>query len=166
MSENNNEVPELLNLGCGDDYKEGYHNVDIRDSVAPDEVVNLDNYPWPWSYNSFSRILVDNVIEHLDDQLTALEELQRVTKPTGTIVFRFPHWNSAGAWSDPTHTTPVTRETFSHGLLEENFDVVNVDCTRVRVGKLLPKHFALFMADHVGQIVSEVEVTCTVNTLG
>jgi hypothetical protein len=35
-----------LNLGCGDDYKEGFINVDIEND--PDVKHDLNSYPWPW----------------------------------------------------------------------------------------------------------------------
>lgn len=150
------------NLGCGDDYREGWHNVDVRDSVECDEVVDLDGTPWPWPDDTFRHVLMDNVIEHLDNRLDALHELHRVVEPMGTIVLRFPHWNSPGHWSTPSHQGTLTHRTFQNYEVEELFDVMRTDCTRVRMGRALPKPAALWLADHIGHIVSEVEVTLQV----
>ena len=151
-----------LNLGCGDDYRKDWVNVDIRASVGPDIVVDVDHHPLPFRDDTFDEILLDNVLEHLDDQLAALHEIHRIARPGATVTFRGPHWNSHGAWADPTHTRPFTQETFSHYLVEGLFGVEEISCTRIRFGKLLPERTALFLADHIGHIVSEIEVVTTV----
>lgn len=147
-----------LNLGCGDDYREGWINADIRPEVDPDLVLNVDHASLPFADNTFEFVLLDNVLEHSHDLLSLLTELHRVTAPGARLLFRGPHWNSAGAWTDPTHTRPFTHETFEHYLVEPFFAVEQVSCTRVRFGRLVPERVALVLADHVGQVVSEVEV--------
>ena len=157
-----NNQPSKANLGCDRDYRDGWHNVDHRDTVKADERVNLDEIPWPWDDNRFDHVLMDNVIEHLNNRLQALEELKRIVEPRGSIVLRFPHWNSSGHYSDPTHTKTLTHKTFRHDLVSDLFVVDSVDCTRVRFGRALPKSVALWLADHIGHIVSEVEVILSV----
>lgn len=150
------------NLGCGDDYRQGWYNVDAREAVRADRNYDLDDCPWPWPDDSFEHALLDNVLEHLENQESVLHELARVVEPHGTIVVRVPHWNSPGAWTNIDHTRPVTHRTFEHYRVPNCLSVVNVDCTRVRFGRALPKMAALWLADHVGHIVSEVEVTLEV----
>lgn len=147
-----------LNLGCGDDYREGWVNADIRPEVEPDIVLSADSPVLPFASNTFESVLLDNVLEHSTNLLSLLRELHRVTQTGAILVFRGPHWNSAGAWTDPTHTRPFTRETFNHPLVSDLFEIESVSCTRVRVGRLLPERIALFLADHIGQIVSEIEI--------
>lgn len=150
-----------LNLGCGPDYREDYHNVDIRDDVGPDEVVNLNSYPWPWDDNQFDHVLASNVLEHLRDQAAALHELHRVTADGGTIQAAFPHPNGRSQWIDPTHEHHLMPETFEHDIAPA-FDVVDVSCSRVRFGRVLPEPWALWWADHLGFIVDEIQVTLEV----
>jgi SAM-dependent methyltransferase len=152
---------DRLNLGCGDDYRRGFHNVDVRVAVDPDEVVDLDDTPWPWADDHFEHVLASNVLEHLDDQLAALEELHRVTAPGGTILAAFPHPASRGQWVDPTHRHPLTPETFEHDVAPA-FEVVDVSASRVRFGRVLPERWALWWADHVGHIVDEIQVVLRV----
>lgn len=149
---------QYANLGCGDDYRNGWWNVDLRPGCDPDEVVDFDYYPWPWDDDSFEKVLMDNVIEHLDDRCAALHELTRVVEPGGTIILRFPHWNSPGHYTNPTHTKTLTRNTFDSEPVNHLFTVKSVDCTRVRFGRVFPKKVALVVAEHVGHVVSEVEV--------
>jgi len=153
-----NDLPAKANLGCGTDYREGWHNVDQLQSVKTDQRVDLNELPWLWTNSSFEYVLMDNVIEHLDDQLGVLNELHRVVRPHGKIVLRFPHWNSPGHFTTPSHTTTLTHRSFEHYEVEGLFNVQNVDAKRVRFGKALPTKTALWLGDHIGHLVSEVEV--------
>lgn len=146
-----------LNLGCGHDQRAGWHNVDVRESVRPDEVVDLEDTPWPWEDSEFDHVLMSNVLEHLADQHAALHELHRIIKPGGTAEVRVPHPNSPGFWADPTHTHPVSEQTFSHELAPE-WTVEDVRVSRVRAGRLLPEPLALRVADHIGHVVDEITV--------
>jgi len=159
--ERRDSLQSSINLGCGRDHREGWHNVDVRESVDPDEVVDLNVYPWPWPTNRFERVLASNVLEHLDDQLAALQELHRITEPGGVITVAFPHPASRSQWVDPTHEHALVPETFTHDLAPD-FEVVNVSCSRVRFGRVLPERWALWWADHLGFIVDEVQVTLRV----
>lgn len=149
---------EKLNLGCGDDYRDGWINADIRGNVNPDVLVDLDQLPLPFKNSTFEEILLDNVLEHVKDQFAVLQELHRIAEAGAKITFRGPHWNSRGAWIDPTHTRPFSVKTFEHYLVEDLFEVERISATRIRFGRLLPQDIALKLADHMGQIVSEIEV--------
>ena len=149
--------PRRLNLGCGEDYRKYWHNVDLRDDVDPDEVVDLDETPWPWDDGSFDAVLMSNVLEHLDDQHGALHELHRITAPGGRIEVRVPHPNSPGFWADPTHSFPVSEQTFTHDLAPD-WVVEDVEVSRVRFGRLVPESIALRLADHLGHVVDEITV--------
>jgi len=153
---------QKLNLGCGRDYRDGWVNADIRPEVDPDVVVDLDQLPLPFDDEIFDEVLLDNVLEHVDDQFGVLQELHRVSEPGAKLTFRGPHWNSHGAWVDPTHTRPFSRKTFEHYLVEDFFSVENVSAQRIRFGRLFPERAALVLADHVGHVVSEIEVTVRV----
>lgn len=45
-----------INLGCGNDYREGYVNVD-KGAVPKDYNYNLNNYPWPFQSDQYEEIL-------------------------------------------------------------------------------------------------------------
>lgn len=149
--------PTRLNLGCGPDYRDGWHNVDLRREVGPDEVVDLSEHPWPWPDDYADEIAMINVIEHLDDQLGALEEVARVLAPGGTATIAFPHPSGRSQWIDPTHANTLHPETFEHELAPD-WEIVDVSCSKVRFGRVLPESWALWWADHLGFIIDEVEV--------
>lgn len=145
---------DTANLGCGDDYRVGWYNVDLRGDVSPDAVWDFDTYPWPFADDCFETVLLDNVLEHLDDHYTALAELRRITAPGGHVHIVGPHWNSAGAWIDPTHTRPFDPRTFDHYLVDDWFDVVDLTVHKIRWARLLPDSAALWLADVFGHGVS------------
>lgn len=152
---------DKINLGCGQDYREGWHNVDLLGEVNPDETADLTETPWPWDDDSFEEVLMLNVIEHLENQLGALNELARITKPGGRIELAFPHPMSRSQWTDPTHARTIHPETFEHELVPD-WDVVDVSASTVRFGRLFDSvgrnEWALWWADHLGFIVDECRV--------
>ena len=150
-------IESRINLGCGDDQRDGWYNVDIIPELDPDEVVDLNKTPWPWPDSYFEEVLASNVLEHLDDQHTALQELHRITKPGGRIEVRVPHPNSPGFWADPTHTSPLCEQTFTHPMAPR-WEVTEVHVSRVRFGGLFPERVALRLTDHVGHVVDEITI--------
>lgn len=101
MSRYANPDPEVLHLGCGEDYREGEVNVDAVAEVEPDVLVDLDDYPWPWEDGSFSVIRAYHVFEHLEDVEMALRECARILVSDGTLITRWPVGLDAVA--DPDH---------------------------------------------------------------
>ena len=80
-----NEKINKLNLGCGENIKDGYINLEFRQIDNIDVVHDLNNYPWPFENNSFNEIIAYNVIEHLDNFILAMEEIHRISKDNALI---------------------------------------------------------------------------------
>lgn len=81
-------APDVLNLGCGRDYREQAWNVDINESVPADEHLDIGETPWPWPDNSFDTIVARHVLEHLDP--VPWSELERVLGPGGRLLVEYP----------------------------------------------------------------------------
>lgn len=96
------DYPDVLHLGCGDDYREGEWNVDAVGAVDPDEVVDLETVPWPWPDETFTTIRANHVLEHLTDVEAALRQCERVLRPGGQLVTRWPI--GLDSIADPDHT--------------------------------------------------------------
>ncbi len=101
-----------LNLGCGQNKVPGYLNVDKYPACEPDQVVDLEVFPWPFADNSVTEVLLTHVLEHLGQQTETffgiMKELYRVLVPGGKVMIRVPHPRSEGFLGDPTHVRPIS----------------------------------------------------------
>ena len=94
-----------LNLGCSDDHKPGYLNVDQAEPA--DLVVDLRHH-WPFEDSSVDEIVAHDVFEHLP-QIHAMNEAWRVLRPGGLLDLWVPSVAlldgrvNPGAFADPTH---------------------------------------------------------------
>jgi predicted SAM-dependent methyltransferase len=95
-----------LNLGCCDDHRKGWLNVDIAE---PADVLADLARPWPWDDSSVERILALDVFEHLPSKIHTLNEAHRVLEPGGVLemavpcVYLLDGRVNPGAYADPTH---------------------------------------------------------------
>ena len=101
-----------LNLGCGYDRREGFVNVDSQAECAPDQVVDLEQLPWPWPDGSVEAVLFHHSLEHLGGDpkvfLGLMQELYRVCAPGAVIEIVVPHPRSDNFLGDPTHVRPIS----------------------------------------------------------
>lgn len=97
-----------LNIGSGEDYREGgWENLDYNDRYDPDWVHDLnDPAGWPFPDATFEYVLASHVFEHLGDIHFQFAEAARVLKPGGTLEVRYP--TGENAKTDPTHTQYLT----------------------------------------------------------
>ncbi|WP_256545633.1 methyltransferase domain-containing protein [Halobellus inordinatus] len=159
-----------VNLGSGDNYREGWLNVDHRregpgnrgGTVKVDVLADLNEPPWPFEDDAFEYALLDNVMEHLDDHLATIQELHRILEPGGVAEVAGPHWNAVSAWRDPTHTRPFDYRVFDHYLVDDLFEVESIDVWKPGKAKYIPDRFALWLADHIGHIVGGFRVKARV----
>jgi SAM-dependent methyltransferase len=81
-----------LNLGCGDDVKPGYTNVDFRQTQPSVLKVDLSTFPWPFEDESADEILMLDFLEHFPYGSTPfiLLECFRILSPDGTVAIQVP----------------------------------------------------------------------------
>ena len=101
-----------LNLGSGDKKIDGFVNLDKFDTFYPDYVHDLEVFPYPFSDNQVSHILMSHVLEHIgqnpDVFNNIMKELYRITCNNGLIDIVVPHPRHDNFLSDPTHVRPIT----------------------------------------------------------
>ena len=113
-----------LNLGCGNNIREGWVNLDHPRAVPSllnptgAELVgcNLD-YPLvelPFDDNTFEEILAQHVLEHIHNLLPLLQELHRIAEPGGKLLVAVPYGSADGAWADPTHVRAFFVESWAY----------------------------------------------------
>ncbi len=81
-----------LNLGCGDDIKDGYVNVDFR-PVHPGVVVaDLASFPWQWKDETVDEVLMYDFLEHFPYRSTMpmLNEVWRILKMGASVEIQVP----------------------------------------------------------------------------
>ena len=103
-----------LNIGCGRDIKEGYINLDKIGLNGVDVVHDLEEIPYPFKENRFDEIYCKHVLEHTGDLIAVMDELHRISKPSGKIKIIVPYFSGQGAYSDPTHRRFFTWKTFDY----------------------------------------------------
>lgn len=67
--------------------------------------VNIYHMPYP--DNSFDAVILSEVLEHIDDDQSALKEAYRVLKPGGVVAITVPHANYP-FWWDPINKSLET----------------------------------------------------------
>lgn len=96
-------------------------NVDV---MAPEELgdaldedmaykrMDLDEHPWPFEDDRFELVLMDNVLEHLWNQVGTVTEVHRVLEPGGRFVVKVPHHENDKAAHLLDHKHLYSPETF------------------------------------------------------
>ncbi|MFH0876447.1 MAG: methyltransferase domain-containing protein [archaeon] len=103
---------QKLNLGCGQKKLKGYINVDFNPETSPDIIHDLNNFPYPFKDNSFKEILLDHVLEHLNDPIKVIIELNRISNHDGLIIVKSPHFSCN--WLHPGHKSAISSMLFSY----------------------------------------------------
>lgn len=116
-----------LNLGCGNDYKEGWINVDLGDNIKKDIKHDLNKIPYPFKENSVDIILMKQSLEHLDYPVKVLQELVRICKNGARIMIYVPHATSYAFISGLQHKSLFTENTFlKENLTGGGYDLENL----------------------------------------
>lgn len=98
-----------LNLGAGEDYRDGWHNVDYNERYSPDTVVDLrEDWPTAWE-DAFEHVLASHVFEHLPDLEHAFSQAAACLRRGGTLEVRVPL--GVNAQTDWTHQQTFTYDT-------------------------------------------------------
>jgi len=64
------------------------------------EIQQASIYKLPFEDNTFDAVICSEILEHLDDEATALKEIYRVLKPKGIFLASVPHQSFPFLW-DP-----------------------------------------------------------------
>jgi ubiquinone/menaquinone biosynthesis C-methylase UbiE len=111
MSDLDFENYDGLDLGCGDNKKEGFLGLDKFDVSDADIIHDLDEFPWPLPDSTFEEVRAIAIFEHVDNPKKFMEEIHRVSRDGAKVVIRAPHKSSQN-WTDFTHKRLVGYRTF------------------------------------------------------
>jgi len=102
-----------LNLGCGNDYREGWVNLDLF-SPKCDIRHDLSKFPYPFKDGSVDEIYASHIIEHLPDTFRVMEEFWRIMAPKGKLTVKVPHFSSSAAWTNLQHKRAYGINSMAH----------------------------------------------------
>ncbi len=108
------------NLGCGENKRRGFINVDISRMVEPDLVADITITPWMWARPQADLIFADNLFEHIREEslLKVMQECHRILKPGGLLQIIVPISaldNFMAMFSDSSHVNHnFTLETYDY----------------------------------------------------
>lgn len=88
---------------------EGYVTADLESPLAK---VKMDIHEMPFEDNRFDIVLCNHVLEHVADDIKAMEEIHRVLKPGGWTLMQVPFFSPIPdtTFEDNTITDPKERE--------------------------------------------------------
>ena len=112
MQTSSNRV--IVNLGCGSKKLPEEIGVDIIKLPNVDIVADLNKYPMPFDENSVDEVRSSHCFEHLDNLVALMEDIHRILKPGGLLIFTVPHVSNIDFFRDPTHKRPFTLGTMDY----------------------------------------------------
>lgn len=92
-----------LHIGCGYEILPGYINTDNIPLPGVDQLLDLDQFPYPFEDNTFDEVFSAHVLEHVSDLGKTMEELTRICKPGAAIKVIVPYFANPGTRADYTH---------------------------------------------------------------
>jgi len=126
-----------LNIGCGEEHKEGYINLDWQSLTKPDVEHDLNKLPYPFNDNSFDLVEAFHVLEHLDKPFNVMKELHRILKPGGELIIKVPHFSRGFTHAEHAHGFDVTFPLyFNKNFTKSGFFGVEFELTEMKLNWL------------------------------
>jgi glycosyltransferase involved in cell wall biosynthesis len=136
-----------LNLGCGENYLEGFVSVDKFGN--PDVKCDLEVFPWQWADNSVSEVYLNHILEYLgataDIYFKIFKELYRICLPNARIQIKVPHPRHDDFINDPRHIRVVTPEGLQLFSLARNREWIAANASNSPLGIHLGVDFELVL---------------------
>jgi SAM-dependent methyltransferase len=101
-------VMTRLNLGAGASKDPGYINVDRQAIAEPDQVHDLNLFPYPFATSSIDEVRAFHIVEHLDRPFEVMREVHRILKPGGVLHMKVPHFSRAFTHAEHAHGFDIT----------------------------------------------------------
>jgi len=92
-----------LNLGCGNKKEPGHVNVDRDARHKPDQVWDLNRFPYPWPDGSIDAVKMRHVLEHVDNVIAVMDEVWRILKLGSRVHVEVPYVTHFQAIGHPQH---------------------------------------------------------------
>jgi SAM-dependent methyltransferase len=104
-----------LDVGCGLKRAEpGAIGMDWIPDSGAEVVWDVNRRPWPLPDDSFARVHLSHIVEHLDDIVACMSEVHRVARDGARVFIVTPHFSSHNSYTDPTHRHHLAAGTFEY----------------------------------------------------
>lgn len=105
---------KAINLGCGNDYINGWINIDADSKMNPDICYDFDKrFPHiQVPTESMDLVYCCHILEHIHYLPELKREFRRILKPKGNVFIVVPHYLSPDAWGDDTHCRAFSFHSF------------------------------------------------------
>jgi SAM-dependent methyltransferase len=141
----------VLDVGCGTRKAEpDAVGIDWSPHSAADVVWNLDDFPWPLESDSFERIHLSHILEHVRDAMSAMAEVHRIGRPGADVFVVTPHFSSHNSYTDPTHVRHLAGRSFRY-FTGEDFATFSGSNVSFSIEKLELTFGHNFLLDGIGR---------------
>lgn len=106
----------ILDLGCGLAKTKGAYGIDNVQLEGVDLVWDLNVTPYPFEAESIDKIILSDVIEHLDDPVKVIKECHRLLKSNCELYIKVVYYLHKYCWGDPQHKHAFSEIYFTHFL--------------------------------------------------
>ena len=89
-----------LNLGCGDDIRSGFKNVDLTSPSKRVMAYDLNQLPLPFGDDSVDYIHCEHMLSYLDEPADFLHDLHRICKSGARIKLIVNHFSLAMSYGE------------------------------------------------------------------
>ncbi|MCK9187595.1 glycosyltransferase [Acidithiobacillus sp.] len=151
------DIPSIINLGSGKDWRDEFLNIDINDLFLPDikcdfsesivgQTFSTSRFgPVVLGRNMFEQIMCNDVLEHVHDLVMVMTNCIEILTCGGILQVHVPYDLSWGAWQDPTHVRAFNERSWLYytewfwyiGWNDYRFDVVELEFHLSDVGRSL-----------------------------
>ena len=130
---------KLLNLGCGNDIRKGWENMDKYPVDERVKYIDLDKLPLDLPSNQYTYILLSHVFEHLSvNKMEFMQEINRILKPGGTVRITVPVFHQT-VEHETTFFTKDYFDSMTSKFYGNLFKIVKVSFVRNRFKTMLWK---------------------------
>lgn len=116
------ELPRVLNLGCGRRHMPGAHNVDRSRRCQPDEQVDLEALPWPWPDDHFYVVHAYQILEHVEPRHEIIQEIWRVCANGALVSLSVPRHDSDGYVQHTLHKSKYNEGCFGYYAMDVQYN--------------------------------------------
>jgi len=106
---------DKLNLGSGNEYKDGWINLDIDPKWNPDILCNVEK-GIPLPNNSINFVYIKHVLEHIDPRkfIYVMSEIRRVCKDKAIVIVYVPYFSCSITYKTIDHLSPMSYYTYDY----------------------------------------------------